>query len=192
MKTNKSKILTVVALPNEISKNYWNNRTELLYTGIGKINTCLNLINAIHHFKPDLIINLGTAGSLKSELNGIVDVSCVLERDFDASPLAERGRIPFENHENKFYSGRNGVICASGDSFVTETEKWFENNAIDIIDMELFAIAKISSIKNIPWISFKFISDYIGKNSKNEWNNSLTEAESSLIDHFDQFISNLS
>ena len=105
------KVLVAVAIPEEISLNQWSNRGNIFYTGIGKINTCINLYGAIMNFKPDLVLNLGSAGSLKKDLRGVVEVSSVIERDFDARPLCERGLIPFEDHKNKYSSGFDGVIC---------------------------------------------------------------------------------
>ena len=39
--------------------------------------------------------------------------------------------------------GFDGVVCGTGDSFVTALDAWLTENAIDIVDMELFAIAHV-------------------------------------------------
>ena len=38
---------------------------EIILTGVGKINAALSALKIIRDKKPDLIINFGTAGSLK-------------------------------------------------------------------------------------------------------------------------------
>ena len=181
-----SKILTVVAINQEISSNQWGKRGTLVYSGIGKINTCMNLYGAIRNFKPDLVLNLGSAGSLKKDLRGVVEVSSVIERDFDARPLCERGLIPFEDHKNKYSSGFDGVICASGDSFVHEEDSWLTENQVDVVDMELIAIAKTCNFLGVPWRSFKFISDYVGRNKSDEWKTGVREASTELLKVFDK------
>ena len=172
-----SKILTVVAINQEISTNQWGKRGTLVYSGIGKINTCINLYGAIMKFKPDLVLNLGSAGSLKKDLRGVVEVSSVIERDFDARPLCERGLIPFEDHKNKYSSGFDGVVCASGDSFVHEEDSWLTENLVDVVDMELFAIAKVSKKLGVPWRSFKYITDDTNESSGKDWNENLVKAD---------------
>ena len=180
------KILTAVALPVEISKTSWAGRTNLIYSGVGKINATVNLIEAIQSFKPELIINLGTAGSMHLGNTGVVEVKTVIERDIDAFPLCERGAIPFEDGDNKHYSGYDGVVCASGDSFVRESDQYLTNMGVDIVDMELIAIARVCKKFKIPWRSFKYISDYIGQNLEQQWNDEVVNASEPLIDRFDK------
>lgn len=179
------KILTVAALPMEISMKNWNGRPRMIYSGVGKINTSIKLVEAVQIFKPDLVVNLGTAGSIRSEIEGVVEVNMVIERDFDAFPLCERGLIPFEVGNNKHYSGYEGVVCASGDSFVRESDAYLRLMEVDIVDMELIAIARVCNKYNIPWRSFKFISDYIGNNMEQQWQVGITNASQALIKKFD-------
>lgn len=169
----------------EISIKNWGSRPRLIYSGVGKINASIKLVEAIHIFKPELVVNLGTAGSIKSEIQGIVEVNMVIERDFDAFPLCDRGLIPFEEGNNRHYSGYEGVVCASGDSFVRETENYLNLMNVDIVDMELIAIARVCNKYDIPWRSFKFISDYIGHDIERQWQDGVIKASEALIEKFD-------
>ena len=54
-------ILFVFALEMEAGEVFNNQNT--LFTGIGKVNASYELTKAIHQKRPDLIVNLGTAGS---------------------------------------------------------------------------------------------------------------------------------
>jgi adenosylhomocysteine nucleosidase len=179
-------ILTVVALPVEVSERNWKNRTKLIYSGVGKINTVINLIDAITIHNPKLVLNLGSAGSIKTEISDVVEVKTVIERDIDAFPLCERGLIPFESGNNKYNSGFEGVICASGDSFVREPEGFLTRMDVDIVDMELIAIARVCKKFKIPWRSFKYISDYIGHNLDQQWSKEVLNSSEALIDRFDR------
>lgn len=183
MKSNR--ILVVVALPQEISKSKWGDRPTLIYTGIGKINTCIALIAAINTYKPNMIINLGSAGAINHRLSGVVEVNQVIERDIDLSPLAVRGEIPYEQTKNRFMSKFKGVKCASGDTFVTNRDSWLIENNVDIVDMELVAIAKICHKKGISWRSFKYITDYVGNNNTLQWQLRLKIMSKYLIEKFD-------
>jgi adenosylhomocysteine nucleosidase len=185
---SNNKVLAIAALPLELSKVEWGKRSHLVYSGVGKINTSINLIQAIQRYKPSLVINLGTAGSMKSEITGVVEVQIVIERDFDAFPLSERGLIPFEDGNNRHYSGHAGVVCASGDSFVRHSDAYLEKMNVDIVDMELIAIARVCKSYNISWRSFKFISDLIGKGIEHEWQNMVEHASTALIAKVDKEI----
>lgn len=178
-------LLAVVAVADEIPLEEWSNRGNIVFTGIGKINTCFKLIEAINNYKPEIIVNLGSAGSLDKNISGVVEVAEVIERDFNAFPLCDRGRIPFENNSNRYKSGYTGVICGSGDSFVHEFDPWLEQNQVSVVDMELIAIARICHKFGIPWRSLKYISDYVGINKNNEWHEGVKKASDYLIDAFD-------
>lgn len=178
-------VLAIAALPIELSIENWGNRSNIIYSGVGKINTAIKLMEAVQIYKPDLVINLGTAGSMQPEIEGVVEVHKVIERDFDAFPLCERGLIPFEDGNNKHYSGYDGVVCASGDSFVRESDTFLNRMKVDIVDMELIAIARVCNRYDISWRSFKFISDYIGHNIEHQWQGGVTKASKSLIEKFD-------
>ena len=182
---SSQKILTITALPIEISIGDWGSRSSMIYSGVGKINASIKLMEAIQIFKPDLVVNLGSAGSLHSEIVGVVEVHAVIERDFDAFPLCDRGLIPFEEGHNIHYSGYDGVVCASGDSFVRKSDNFLKLMKVDIVDMELIAIARVCNKYNIPWRSFKYISDYIELNIGQQWQDGVIKASEALIRKFD-------
>jgi adenosylhomocysteine nucleosidase len=144
--SGQNKILVIVALPMELPIASWGARSKIVYSGVGKINTSINLIDAIRIYKPALVVNLGTSGSLNSRISGVVEVHTVIERDFDA---------------------------------------YLEQMGVDIVDMELIAIARVCKKYNIPWRSFKFISDYIGRNIDEPWQDEVMKASKALIEKFD-------
>ena len=55
------------------------------YTGVGKINATYNLKKIIDKFKPNEIINFGTAGSISKNLKGIVECTKFYQRDMDVT-----------------------------------------------------------------------------------------------------------
>tara|TARA_B100000287_G_scaffold373399_1_gene372580 strand:+ start:619 stop:1245 length:627 start_codon:yes stop_codon:yes gene_type:complete len=175
------KTLIVCALPIETQgqlEDY-----DVLYTGVGKVNATLALTRKFGKFGSyipyDLVINYGTAGSQswKYKKGDLVDCTRFVQRDMDVSGLGFKiGQTPFEEDIpiilqseldsykfNLLEYGKN-ALCGSGDSFVDGDEQ-FGN----IVDMEAYALAKVCYIYNIPFISFKYITDDADSNAGDDW-----------------------
>ena len=100
----------------------------------------------------------------------------VIERDMIAEPLAPRGTVPLSDQLPVLKSSFGTARCATGDSFVTSKDKWLLDNLVDLVDMELFAIAKVAAHYGIEWKSIKFASDLADENAAEHWNDSLEKA----------------
>jgi hypothetical protein len=61
------------------------------------------------------------------------------------------------------------VICATGDSFVTSRDPWLVEQGVDLVDMELFAIAAACERAGVSWRSFKYITDDANEDSGDHW-----------------------
>lgn len=170
------KNVILVALPEELDAKLVS--APVVYTGVGLSNAAMMTYDAIVNYKPDRIINYGSAGTLKSQ-TGLLSVAAVCQRDADCQPLRERG---FMLGENILYyqSGNSGVRCGSGNNFVTEPDEWTKDHC-DIVDMELWAIAKVCEKMNIPWISMKWISDNADDDSGKVWESNLREGQKEFI-----------
>ena len=57
------------------------------HTGVGKINASIKLMELINKKTPTQVINYGTAGSLKKEINGLVECTTFVQHDMDARGL---------------------------------------------------------------------------------------------------------
>ena len=163
------KILVLTALESELERARAPSGFDVIFTGVGKINTAIAALQAIHAAPPQLVVNYGTAGKLNRDLHGLVEVADVIQRDMNAEPLAPRGRTPYSPELDRLTSGRPGVICGTGDSFVTATDPWLVDNEVDIVDMELFAIAQVCLRHGIPWRAFKFITDDANDDAHEHW-----------------------
>lgn len=147
---------------------------NLYYTGIGKINSSRMVTQLILQQKPQLIINLGTAGCLQEELlGGVFAIRDVVERDMMAEPLSPRGEVPFSEQPTIYTSSFGHLRCGTGDSFVTVQDEWLFENNINLVDMELFAIAKICHHYGVEWRSIKFASDMANEEAGKHWNESV-------------------
>lgn len=145
----------------EINKNLYENENEnkrLLITGIGKQLTAINLTQYLsNNSKPDLIINIGFAGSTDIPIGKWVNISRVYNYEWEI-PGEEKyvmlagGSQKLEVLEN---SNIEQVECYSSESFVTETD--LEEHVA--FDMELHSIALICDLYEIQLLSLKKISD---------------------------------
>jgi adenosylhomocysteine nucleosidase len=156
-------ILIVAALADELD------HPGVLHTGLGKLNAAYALTRELQRQRPKLVVNYGTAGGLNPSLSGLVEIRRVLQVDMEAEPLAPRGQTPFSPDPFQLDSGVDGVVCGSGDRFVTAVDPWLLQHGVEVVDMELFAIAFVCQREGIPWRSFKYISDHADQESETSW-----------------------
>ena len=170
-----SKII-LVALQEELDASLV--KYPVIYTGVGLSNAALMTYEAIVKHKPQHIVNYGSAGALKN-ISGLLTVAAVCQRDANCEPLRERG---FMLGENILYyqSGQSGVRCGSGNNFVTGPDQWTLDHW-DIVDMELWAIAKVCDRLNVPWTSKKWISDSADNNAGLVWEESLAAGQAAFV-----------
>jgi adenosylhomocysteine nucleosidase len=171
------KIVVIAALESE----YFNAKgpvEKIYYSGIGKINSARVTTELILEVKPDLIVNVGTAGCLSEEMLGrVLGVNEVLERDMMAEPLAPRGTVPLSSQQSIHKSSFGSARCATGDSFVTSRDQWLFDNKVDLVDMELFSIAKVANHYDIEWKSIKFVTDLADANAAKHWFQSIEQSD---------------
>ena len=160
-----------------------NNEVCLVQCGIGKVNAARVTQIMIDNFKPECIINVGSAGSANDELEigDIVIGKYFVQHDFDLTAFGhKKGYIPnigdkiecnnkfidemketISNLSNNEYNVKIGTI-ASGDLFCTDINVKNEirnNYNADAIDMESSAIVQICYLDKVPFVIIRSISD---------------------------------
>ena len=185
----KTELLIITALESELKREVLPSGVEIVYCGIGKINAALTSIKAIQQFSPKRILNFGTAGKIKPELHGLLEIGKVIQRDMDAEPLAPRGSTPFCNRPQEYIS-TGQFVCGSGDSFVTAFDPWLNSQGVDVVDMELFAIAAIAHDHQVPWQSFKYITDEANEDSGNDWQSKVHHGQDLFLDKIRDILRN--
>ena len=175
------KFVAIVALPSELPQNLWTFSEPLVYSGVGKLNASIATIQVIDKYKPNFILNLGTVGALNNKISGVIEIRQVSQRDFDAEPLSPKGKVPFDDKPEVLTSGFGEFSCGTGDTFVRSKDLWLVDNHIDVVDMELFAIAHACYSRRIPWRSFKFITDYVSRDSGDDWKKNLDASGTTLV-----------
>lgn len=161
---NSQSTLILVALERELPKSLipnWN----ICYSGVGKVNAALSVAKAFQIYKPSVIVNFGTAGSLNKNLKGLVKINTFKQRDMDVRPLGfNEGETPYDELSTVKYN-HNGCSCGTGDNFVTGKQ----NVITDIVDMESYPIAKFCVLNNIDFHCYKYISDNANHDAANDW-----------------------
>jgi adenosylhomocysteine nucleosidase len=176
-------LLVLTALETELTADKLPSDRPIVYTGIGKINATLASVEAIARYQPKKILNFGTAGGVNVQAKGLIQVGKVIQRDMLAEPLAPRGTVPFCTRPQVYLSGQGGLTCATGDSFVTAHDPWLVEQNVDVVDMELFAIAAVAHHHGIPWIGLKYISDHANESSADDWQTSVNAGEAAFLSY---------
>ncbi len=142
------------------------------------------MAEAIRQVEPDIVINMGTAGTIHHKVGDIFVCRHFIDRDMqklaglglsyqlDTSALLEQKG--FCKHWTE------SATCNTGDSFLTE----LTDIEGDVVDMEAYAQAFVCNSKEIPFISVKYVSDVIGQNSVKHWEDKLADARTGLSHFF--------
>jgi adenosylhomocysteine nucleosidase len=162
-------IVVIVALEDELSRQPMPDGVVLVHSGLGKINAALATYESIARHRPRLVVNYGTAGAVHPLAAGLLEVGRVIQRDMDAEPLAPRGSTPFAHLPNLIQSGNQGIYCATGDSFVRAADAWLLAQQVDVVDMELYAIADVCRRMNVPWKAWKYVTDNADDAAASDW-----------------------
>ncbi len=157
-------------------------RLILAESGIGKVNAAVGAVELINHFSPAAIVNTGVAGGIDKNL-GVMDVVAgakVVYHDVDCGPESELGQVQglplYYEADTKLLAAatalqtetrlHSGLIC-SGDQFITDKSQLatIKGRYPDglAVDMESGALAQVCHIYNVPFLSFRIISDTPGK-----------------------------
>ncbi|MEW6645208.1 MAG: 5'-methylthioadenosine nucleosidase [Pseudomonadota bacterium] len=170
-------VLVLTALRSELNPDKAPDGVQVVFSGVGKINTAINTTVALLKSKPTLVVNYGTCGKINPRLHGLVEISEVIQRDMMAMPLAPRGVTPLSDDDAVLASGHGTAVCGTGDSFVTANDPWLIEHKVDVVDMELFAIARVCKQFGVAWRAFKFITDEANDTAHDDWNANVAGGE---------------
>ena len=155
-------------------------------TGVGKVKSAYYVSEVLNQAKPDLVINVGTAGSIDCQVGDILVCRHFIDRDMQK--LANMG-LEYEIDSSALLAEKGYCmhwagegICNTGDTFLTE----LSDVKGDVVDMEAFAQAFVCRVKNVPFIAVKYVTDIIGQNSVKHWEDKLADARKGLGEFFEQ------
>ena len=171
----------------------------LLRSGIGKVNAAMSTTILLQVFKPDVVINTGSAGGFDPKLNvgDVVISSEVRHHDVDVTAFGyEYGQVP--QMPPAFLADEKLVdiaeVCAkkidaiqvvkgliaTGDSFMSDPERVesirVKFNGLQAVEMEAAAIAQVAYQFNIPFVIIRALSDIAGQESNISFDQFLEKA----------------
>ncbi|MFB4164832.1 5'-methylthioadenosine/S-adenosylhomocysteine nucleosidase [Alteribacillus sp. JSM 102045] len=170
----------------------------LVKSGIGKVNAAISTTVLLQKFKPDAVINTGSAGGFNPALDvgDLVISKEVRYNDVDATVFGyEFGQVPqmpakYEAddqlvqvaekcaaHEN--LTALKGLIV-SGDSFMSDDTRvsFLKNTFVEpqCAEMEAGAIAQVCYRFNAPFVIIRSLSDIAGQDAKLSYDQFLEKA----------------
>jgi len=154
----------------------------LLLTGPGKVNAAAALATVLARGpKPSRIINLGTAGALRSGWSGTHVISRVIEHDLDHELLRQLTGDSYG--EPLALADRGGATLATGDVFVSDPVVRARLAAIAaLVDMEGYALAAVANQARVPIHIIKHVSDQADEDAAKSWQDTTTESARALSD----------
>ena len=163
----------------------------LTKSGIGKVNAAYGAINLIDNFRPDVVISTGCAGGASTdlEIRDVVVSTQICYHDAWCGQPNEKGQIQglpakYDADEKlvetaKDLKGNTRIVrglIVSGDWFVDSMDK-MKSIVADFpdamaVDMESAALAQICHLYQMPFLSFRVISDIpLKPNNEIDYNN---------------------
>lgn len=171
----------------------------LLKSGIGKVNAAMTTTLLLHEYKPDIVINTGSAGGYDENLDigAIVISDEVRHHDVDATIFGyEIGQVPqmpamFQSDQKLIEIAKEAVteigehqfavgLITTGDSFMNDpvrVEKVRGDfKSMKAVEMEAAAVAQVCYQFDTPFVVIRALSDIAGKESAISFNEFLQVA----------------
>lgn len=160
----------------------------LLKSGIGKVNAAVSTTLLLSQFKPEYVINIGSAGGFDSELQvgDVVISDQVVHHDVDVTAFGYvMGQVPsmpaiysaddsLVNRAQKAVQAVTNVqakvgLIGTGDSFMNDPVRVDAVRAIFptlvAVEMEAAAVAQVCFKFGTPFVVVRSLSDIAGKES---------------------------
>lgn len=178
---NMERILVTYANREEFVQIDWSG-VEMGHslTGLGKTKSVFYLTELIHKLNPSLVLNVGTAGTIKHQVGDIFVCRHFIDRDMQKlQAFGATYEIEFPSEKLSFLPPclfTNEGTCNTGDDFVTAHDEIDG----DVIDMEGFAQAFVCQQLKVPFVAVKYVTDIIGQNSVKIWQDKISDAVAAL------------
>lgn len=168
--------LVIMALPEEAPALH--GRTDVFFSGIGKVNAAAITARLIERYHPQLVINFGTAGGITVS-HGLWPVTRFVQRDMQCYKLGcQPGETPFESTPLILDLGGDGLTCSTGDDFVTDPNLQIP---ADLVDMEAYAIAKTCWQAGVKFSCWKYVSDQANEHAYRDWAERMAAGQQSYL-----------
>lgn len=162
-------------------------------TGVGKINAAYAATKIISEHYPNLVLNIGTAGTVRHGVGDVVVSNRFVDRDYYNKGIeSNSGKLKIESQIIKELPSIVGgkeyyrkCTINTGDGFLTSE---CVSSCGDAYDMEAYAIASVCKKMGIEMLAIKVVTDIIGENSLKVWENRLGYARLKLSEYLAKYI----
>lgn len=160
-------MLFVMATPAEYGPHL-KQRIEPFICGVGPVEAAAHTAAALAMLRasgtvPDIVVNLGSAGSRRLDHAAVYQVESVAYRDMDASPLGfTKGCTPFSDHPVAIplpyrIEGLASASLSTGGAIITGAA--YSAIEADMVDMETFAVLRAAQRFGAEVIGLRGITD---------------------------------
>lgn len=162
-----------------------NLKIGLAKSGIGKVCAAVGTVELIKRFQPDYMINTGVAGGIDASLN-VMDVVVSTQVAYHDVWCGEGSMGQVQGFPLYFDSCRELIdialkvkatvpvksgLIVTGDQFISDKEQLAKIKSTFpeamAVDMESCSIAHVCYIYNVPFMSFRIMSDTPGAHEDN-------------------------
>lgn len=163
-----------------------------LSTGVGLIETAMNITRLCLFDKPEFLLFVGTAGSYGG--HKIFDiVESKTASNIELAFLANDGYTPLDNVVSTNTTDKKDIVVNSSNYISTNKEltSRFLKLGIGIENMEFFSVLKIAQEFNIPAGGVFCITNYTDKNAHEDFVKNHEKAKEILAKHVQERIQEL-
>ncbi len=138
---------------------------QFVFTGVGLALSGVILSKAICEFKPDVVINIGSVGSINHEIGSVLQIKSIYNLDQDLTCYhvppcttlkADRSML------GELTIAKEGFVLGSSSTFASVVTPLMKDLNLDACDMEAYSEALACKEYGIPFYSYKVVTDLIG------------------------------
>jgi adenosylhomocysteine nucleosidase len=185
------RILVVAALEEEVA--HLPSDVEVLVTGVGKARAAAGLARRLADDRPDVVVNVGTAGAVDGLITGLVEVTWVTQHDFPYDAIEalvgtpiDRGFVLVPDAPPRLspVAPAATTALATGDMFVANAEdaRRLATAGIHLVDMEAYGYASVCAAFNVALRCVKVVSDTADEAAGDSWLDTIDACARSLGD----------
>lgn len=183
-------------------------QVSILCSGIGKVHAGAAAMHMHSHFRPDLIMVIGTAGHVSARPGDCFYLREALQADYGtlekfgehdgfthynagAWPIGPAEWQPFEAVPKPGKLALPEARIATADCFVKCPERsGYLRDVLDadLVDMETAAVAQITAKLGIPWAGIKAVTDGANGDSSDDFHANLAAAAKRAADRAAEFL----
>lgn len=156
-------------------------------TGVGLIETAMNVTRLCLFDKPEFLMFVGTAGSYGER--GIFDiVESKTAANIELAFLQKKGYTPLDNVVSTNTEGRCSLIVNSSNYITTDPElaKTFLRFGVGIENMEFFSVLRVAQEFGIPAGGVFCITNYCNADAHKDFLSNHERAKTLLTKHIKQ------